>query len=105
MFIPLLALVVKSVGDFVSNDSSDGCKVKIPWHVGIEEDTLEDACWELHVVLSRIIEGIDHCDKAVFNPRLGIDLFAKAAVVEGSPELDQIKGISKVVIGRPSTFS
>ena len=89
----------------MTNNGSDGSKVKVHGSVEVKEDSLENSSWEFHPVLAWGVECICHSYKLVLDPGHGVDLVTKSAVVERVPEPEHLETVAKKVVrGKVETW-
>ena len=94
--VPLLSLVVEAMCDLVTDDGPDGREVHVPRDVLVEENALENSGGKFKKVGGDAVESVHHCYVGVLEPRVPVDLFPEAVVVEGPPELDDVQGVFKI---------
>ena len=67
--VVLPALVIKAMGDLMSNDCSNGPVVQVIWNLMVVEDALEDSSWEDHLIFDGVVISVDNGNLGSFNQR------------------------------------
>ena len=76
VLVVLAALIVESVGHFMSDDHTDGTIVGCVVSLGVEEGRLQDTCGETDFVGGRVVIGIDGLGR--HQPFVAVDGFVDA---------------------------